>query len=69
MENEIIERVAKAIYENVGELYLMGDEEWKQAACAAIAAMREPTDAMIIAGRLDDAEQWQIMIDAALKSE
>ena len=43
---------------------------WRRSrAIAAIAALREPTEAMVrvpIAGFVDVAEYWEAMIDAAL---
>jgi hypothetical protein len=92
--SEMIERVAKAIYEADG--FCLGgwsvDKAWpadredvrakyRQLACTAIAAMRDPTDAMadapdVYAG-LDDEygltrrqtiPVWQAMVDQALKN-
>lgn len=80
-ENEMIERVAKAICSNCpdpGQMEIMNDP-WKLAipvARAVMEAMREPTAAMVIAGRatpIFDADAtnaedaWKIMIDEALK--
>ena len=72
--SEMIERVAKAIDESsqppgcADYSILM-----KNAAVAAIKAMREPTDAMVDAGDMwadapgYSAKAWRAMIDAALK--
>lgn len=83
--SEMIERVAKAIFKDYDwsfapkapfeeqELHLQ--EIFRNLAKAAIAAMREPTDAMVKAawrrnddndGKEADRENWQSMIDAAL---
>lgn len=47
-------------------------EDWRRAQCAAIAAMREPTDEMIETLPAEvlptaGAMAWRSMIDAALK--
>jgi hypothetical protein len=74
--SEMVERVAKAIYEN--ETWKSWEHEgridpWRDAyivaAQAAIAAMREPTEAMLKVGEygaIKPAFVWGIMIDAAL---
>lgn len=66
MSDEMIERVGDAIYAERGN----SDAQ----ARAAIAAMREPTAAMIDAAVEDEGADpewarihWQVMIDAALK--
>jgi hypothetical protein len=66
---EMVERVAKAIHD-LG--YGLTENLELTIANAAIAAMREPTAAMIKAagnGELDSwiKEDWQDMIDEALK--
>lgn len=56
--SEMVERVARSLYENLdagdhddwGELGESGKEPWLRGARAAIAAMREPTEAVIWAG-------------------
>lgn len=86
--SEMIERVAKAIWEKHRAMLL--GEEWEELdrftteryrgyASAAIAAMREPTEAMEIAGHgtaidVDGTTHmvsakacWQAMVDEALK--
>ncbi|WNV09937.1 hypothetical protein [Tardiphaga sp. 709] len=78
--SEMIERVAKAIYDafaTVGDYENPTKEDIKNAARAAIEAMREPTEAMDAAAYAADGtnmplaitykEAWQAMIDAALK--
>lgn len=72
--NEMVERVAKAIWE--AECLPVVDEDWQgwqqMVASAAIEAMREPTKEMIMAfSSPNDAElYWRGMINAALgKSE
>ncbi len=70
--SEMIERVAKALVEAWPSWGTWGDEEARKGARAAIEAMREPTEAMVIAGgkQLDCAFErqcWRAMIDAALK--
>lgn len=78
--SEMVERVAGAIYDAAGDC----DQEMNLAAAralarAAIAAMREPTEAMKAAGGFAYMERggmnardgsddiWRAMIDAALK--
>jgi hypothetical protein len=68
---EMIERVARAIADAFMEDYSEAPNLYDEMAEAAIAAMREPTEAMIEAGRWpaeDDgpAACWQAMIGAAL---
>lgn len=73
--NEIIERVAKAFYEEESGLAwdqcMITGRKWRlRAAKAAIRAMREPTEGMIksIDGlNYDCLVGYQIMIEAALK--
>ena len=76
--SEMVERVAMALCDerwrgdwpklNEGER-----EDWRGAARAAIAAMREPIEAMInsahdrIAGEGEIADVWRAMIDEALR--
>lgn len=73
--SEMVERVAQAIYEarNGVGTYSGGEVvRWTQdAARAAIAAMREPTEAMREAVNgfgSDDLELYQLLIDAALEN-
>jgi hypothetical protein len=75
----MIERVARATHNHSREHANSWDEllpyyhnKYRQDARAAIAAMREPTEAMINAGDRTDhdveaATVWQAMIDEALK--
>lgn len=82
--SEMVERVAIALMDTTTEPHFPWDDQpeeiktrWRFAARAAIAAMREPTDAMRCAGlycgpwRADSTENpkgpWRRMIDAALK--
>jgi len=81
--SDMIERVARALCWNNGmnpDLTLGGDDEnflWHEYVSgtrAAIAAMREPTEIMILAGVHHEnmgnmAGRWQAMIDAALAEE
>jgi hypothetical protein len=75
----IIERVARAMFvEQYGERAIDGTtfatlspyirDRWCDSAYAAIAAMRKPTEGMILAGdeRGDPTKMWYAMIDAAL---
>ena len=73
--SEMVERVARAIYEaKEGPFEKWADApetwkpEWRIAAQAAIAVMREPTDEMIEAGWRKDSNisrtVWIDMIDA-----
>jgi hypothetical protein len=71
--SEIIDRVADAIKAaiNDGAKSDFGTATFPELARAAIAAMREPTEAMIQRAReeryLDEPhDTWQSMIDAAL---
>ncbi len=74
MSNEIIERVAKVIRIKYHG-YDCGMDRCRadsiEQAKAAIEAMREPTEAMLDAGAYDLdmtlEQQWQRMIEAALK--
>ena len=86
MSSEIIERVARAIYEGRngpgcrawGSQPASHQEPYLKDARAAIEAMREPTEAMLDAGKwvsplYDDptpaaVEYWETMIEAALTS-
>ncbi len=66
----MIERVARilCLYDN-GDLG--GWEYYEYRAKAVIAAMREPTNIMLLCNRLDETrwETWISMIDVALKEE
>jgi hypothetical protein len=78
--SEMIDRVALAIYRDnayTGSSVDWTDEQWdevdericKQIARVAIAAMREPTEAMKAAGRehvFVCSDSWRAMIDASL---
>lgn len=72
MENDLIERVAMAIFDVAVEKPLGMD--LRPMARAAIAAVREPTAEMLFVGSNDDAgfternllESWHLMIDEAL---
>lgn len=78
--SEMVERVARALYAvNTGGAASWEDEapEFQQWVCeqarAAIAAMREPTEAMVEEGASEIRAAggpefvWRAMIDAALK--
>lgn len=77
MENEMIERVARAIADANMEDYDELKELHDALARAAIAAMREPTEAMereyfnaLTGNRREVGRKvYRAMIDAALKSE
>lgn len=80
MTVEMIERVAKALCRVSAESYRADDVDgfvdrnwmpWTTHSRAAIAAMREPTEEMVIAGCRhenmgDMSGRWQAMIDVAL---
>jgi hypothetical protein len=79
MTDDMIERVARAIYV-VDAQDTDGAGVYQRMARAAIAAMREPTEAMInglrIAQECGDSTAalwaplvWRAMIDAALKGQ
>lgn len=78
--NEMIERIARAIHATKDDMTVYpwwhGNVDQcrlsRALARAAITAMREPTDGMVIAGchheNLGDmAGRWQAMIDKALE--
>lgn len=81
MKGEMVKRVANAMramaarpLKNLSSLdpVLVGSlgDAWEDIAYAAIAAMREPTEQMLDAGRNDreeDRGSWRAMIDEALK--
>lgn len=69
--SEMVERVAGAIAYEMG--YVWGSsgvdhEELRTAARAAIAATREPTEAMLVAAAREVVSEakWRAMVDAAL---
>ncbi len=70
--NEMVKRISEALSEQEGAIC---SGNTKTLARTALWAMREPTRAMICAvldahdanPRLTIAEDWRIMIDAALK--
>ncbi len=66
--SEMIDRVAEAIAKVVADRttndYDIAGEIAQAAARAAVEAMREPTDDMIMAGGWD--QEYRPMIDAAL---
>ena len=73
--SEMIEGVARAIWKKADEQYLGTEkmEDCDAIARAAIEAMREPTEAMLIASEVDlhdfdVAAVWSVMIDAALEN-
>jgi len=79
----MVDRVARAIGVREAEIMLGAPPgvcaDTRELARAAIAAMREPTDAMVDAaveftsdaptGRRQSVRVWQAMIDAALKGD
>lgn len=78
--NEMVKRVMLAIEQfDLDSASGFYEKALREATCAAIKAMREPTEAMKRAGTMvmpdydpsmDDAETcWQTMIDAALAEE
>jgi hypothetical protein len=82
--NEMIERVAKAMMAEYYDKMPYTSESWDGLARAAIAVMREPTDAMLDAGEDSTYEPssdrpyighfalkfaWYTMIDKALEDE
>lgn len=76
---DMIERVARALAEVIAPIVKTGpgrysgltQEDMLDAARAAIAEMREPTDDMLVAARHCDPDdtygEWQAMIDEVLK--
>ncbi len=70
---EMIDRVAKAIYDAMDIADGLNMTAAETYASAAIAAMRQPTDAMVNAGRdmyppdQDCIPVWETMIDEALR--
>lgn len=75
MSNEMFERVANGISVKLKALgYMKAANNYSSMlAKAAIEAMREPTQAMLDAGAYDLdislEQQWERMINAALKDE
>lgn len=77
MSESMVERVAQAVHRAVYQLSHSWEaateaerEYYRDKARAAIAAMREPTDAMEWVGyerRMTVGEFWTAMIDEALK--
>jgi hypothetical protein len=74
MTDDMIERVARAIFIAAKENSSASWEGHIPEARAAIAAMREPTEEMMLAGERADEPldspaytTWRAMIDAALK--
>lgn len=76
--SEMVERVARVLYERNPIAGISWDavrEEWRELARgharAAIAAMRIPTDRMMIefchASNADTHASWEAMIDEALR--
>jgi hypothetical protein len=77
--SEMVDRVAKALWESSDDTEMGAPWEnltghWRKTyedmARVAIAAMREPTQAMLDAGPVEpymDAYVWAKMIDAALR--
>jgi hypothetical protein len=79
--NEMIERVAKALRERLDITLNEHDGFYEGLARAAIEAMREPTDEMMVDGEWKEKSLmtfapreespslrvWQAMIDSALK--
>jgi hypothetical protein len=71
----MIERVARALFDescldiSYDSLHEAEREYWSRLATAAIAVMREPTEAMVRAGDRAECRDdiWPEMIDAALK--
>lgn len=64
---DMVERVARALesaFEREGRSFNAGQAE--TLACAAIEAMREPTEVMKEANGGRDPFTWELMIDAAL---
>jgi hypothetical protein len=74
--SEMVERVARGIAESFSRADPLW-ENWLPQARAAIAAMREPTAAMVDLGRgigpdapyglAETRERWHAMIDECLK--
>jgi len=77
--SEMVERVARVMWNaHVGPTIAWDDNfwrdsdiEWLERARIAIAALREPTEAMVAAANQlnhpRDVEVWRAMIDEALK--
>jgi hypothetical protein len=72
--SEKIDEVARAIADNIQSALPDGTTvDYEYAARAAIAAMREPTEAMVKAGnKMTDwasgaGDAWEVMVDELLK--
>jgi hypothetical protein len=79
-EQSMIERVARAIGDwDSGRAMVLDANDCRQIARAALEALREPTEGMLLPGAetlpdydpgCDDAKNcWQAMIDAALSEK
>jgi len=64
----MIERVA-AVLKAQDNNMAASIHHYEAMARAAIAAMREPTDAMMEVGQMWNSHRWQAMIDAALEEK
>ncbi len=69
-EQDMVARVATVLYKHAGP-----NHSWQDIARAAIEAMREPSDVMVLVGtreiisespQTDCREAWRAMIDKAL---
>ena len=71
--SDMIERVARALTDHWENLEAKQQNYFRQKARTAIAAMREPTEAMCEAADAVECNQpeciWQGMIDAALEGQ
>jgi hypothetical protein len=76
--SEMVERVAKSLWAETRPPYLKWDEafpvildSYRHQARAAIAAMREPTEEMLVAASREVVSEakWRAMIDAALNEK
>lgn len=75
----MLDKIAQAIASAVGEPNplcpsILQDSFYSDAAKAVLEAMRDPTDAMIVAGVRhenmgDMAGRWRAMIDAAISAK
>ncbi len=65
--NEMVERVAREIEAEFAEMEPNDVHRWRRLARAAIAAMREPTFEMCVAGGPASPAIWCDMIDEALR--
>lgn len=72
MSETMLDRLVDAVMADEAWSSFWSRHECKALVRAALAELREPTDAMLAAGSAPNlilVERWQAMIDTALKDE